>query len=123
MSHKGHLIATEGIRVYANHGCLESESLIGGEFIADVYVYIDFTLAAATDDLQLTADYSLIQKICFEEIKTRSRLIEQVATRTLNRLVREMPPEVTAIRLKLTKINPPVEGPLEKVWVEITYEK
>jgi dihydroneopterin aldolase len=123
MSYLGHLIAAEGIKVYANHGCLESEALIGGEFVADVYVYVDFTLAAATDELQMTVDYAQIRSICYEEIKKRSRLIEQVAYRTLNRLVAELPPTISAIRLRLTKINPPVEGPMEKVFVELTYEK
>jgi len=36
------------------HGCLEEEAIIGADYIVDVIVHSDFTIAAKTDDLSLT---------------------------------------------------------------------
>ena len=44
------------IRLYAFHGCLEEEALIGGNYIVDIKIYTDYSKAAKNDELSSTVD-------------------------------------------------------------------
>ena len=111
-------IAVEGIKLYAYHGCLDEEALIGGHYIVDVYMQTDFSEAAKTDDLTQTIDYCAVYEIAKAEVAIRSKLIEQVADRIHKRIMKEQPLVKTA-KVRVTKLNPPMNGNVEKVYVEI----
>jgi dihydroneopterin aldolase len=98
---------------------LPEEKNIGGEFLVDVIVECDFSIAAATDDLNLTVDYCMIFDIVQEQMKIPSKLIEQVAYRIANKIVQSAKQEIFGLKVRITKINPPVNGPIENVWVEV----
>jgi dihydroneopterin aldolase len=114
----GHKIAVEGIKVYAYHGCLDEEAKIGGNYIVDVYMETDFTKAAHTDDLTRTIDYCAVYEIVKKEMAVRSKLIEQVAGRIHSTITKSFT-AVTKTRVRLTKLSPPMNGNVEKVFVEI----
>ena len=114
----GHKIAVEGIKLYGYHGCLDEEAKIGGNYIVDVYLETDFTEAAQTDDLTKTVDYCVVYEIAKKEMAIRSKLIEQVADR-IHRSVIKTFTDVTKARVKVTKLSPPMNGNVEKVYVEI----
>lgn len=113
------IINVNGIRVYAFHGCLPEEGKIGGEYVVDVKVDTDFSHAEETDELRDTVDYCVI----FDEVKAqmaiRSKLIEHVARRIGTKL-RAHYPNVNSFMVRVTKINPPMNGPVDTVSVEIT---
>lgn len=111
-------IAVEGIRLYAYHGCLDEEAKIGGNYIVDVYMETDFTEAAKTDDLTKTIDYCVIYEISKKEMAIRSKLIEQVADRIYKNIQKTFP-SLKKIRVKVTKLSPPMNGNVERVFVEI----
>jgi dihydroneopterin aldolase len=111
-------IAVEGIKLYAYHGCLDEEALIGGHYIVDVYMQTDFTEAAKTDDLTKTIDYCAVYEIAKKEMAIRSKLIEQVAMRIHQNIVNNFSTILKA-KVRLTKLNPPMNGNVEKVYVEV----
>ena len=113
-----HKIAVEGIKVYAYHGCLDEEAKIGGNYIVDVYMLTNFTNAAHSDDLSQTIDYCAVFEIVKKEMAIRSKLIENVADR-IHRNITKSFTSVTKTRVKLTKLSPPMNGNVEKVFVEI----
>jgi dihydroneopterin aldolase len=113
-----HAINIEGIKLYAYHGCLEEEAKIGGNYIVDVYMTLDFTEAANTDDLTKTVDYCSIYEICKAEMAIRSRLIEPVCQRIYGKIQYAFP-ALKTIHVRLTKLVPPMNGDVEKVSVEI----
>lgn len=113
-----HKIAVEGIRLYAYHGCLEEEAKIGGNYIVDVYLETNFTRAAQTDDLYQTIDYCAVFEIVKKEMSIRSKLIEQVADRIHRNLTKSFT-AVTKTRVRVSKLSPPMNGNVEKVYVEI----
>ena len=41
-------IEVNGIRLYAYHGCLKEEGVIGGHYVVDVTIDTDFSVAAET---------------------------------------------------------------------------
>ena len=113
-----HKINVEGIRVYAYHGCLEEESRIGQDYKVDVYFQLDFSKAAATDNLLDTIDYCQVYEIVKKQMQIRSKLIEHVAQRIKNELSLVFE-QAEAISVKVTKFNPPMNGNVEQVSVEV----
>jgi dihydroneopterin aldolase len=114
-----HQIVVEGINVYAYHGCLEEEGKIGCNYIVNVIMETDFTEAAMTDDLMKTIDYVVVYQIAKEEMAIRSKLIEQVAQRIISRLKKEFK-TLQKVEVKVTKLNPPMNGNVEQVSVVIS---
>jgi 7,8-dihydroneopterin aldolase/epimerase/oxygenase len=113
-----HHINIEGIKLYAYHGCLEEEARIGGNYIVDVYMSTDFSEAAKTDDLQKTIDYCAVYEIAKAEMAIRSKLIEQVCQRIYDRILKDLK-GIKTLRVKVTKLTPPMNGDVEKVSVEV----
>lgn len=109
-----HTIEVNNIRLYCYHGCLEEEAKIGGNYSVDVKVLTDFTAAAEQDDLTKTVDYVAINALVREEMMVRSKLIEAVGLRILNR-IKALEISVHAIRVKVIKHCPPINGDVENV--------
>jgi len=112
------IIRLNNIQVYAHHGCWAEETVIGGEYVVDVAIDVDFTEAALTDDLSKTVDYVEVKEIVYEEMRIPSKLIETVAFRILNRLKTGFP-KANDRSVRITKINAPMGGQVESVSVEV----
>lgn len=110
------IIQVRGIRAYSFHGCLPEETKIGGDFEIDVDLWVDFKEAAANDDLTKTISYVIVNEVVEEEMAVRADLIETVAYRIVNRL-KIACPQIEKIRVKLMKINPPLDGDVKFVSV------
>ena len=102
-------VTLENIQLYAYHGCLDEESLIGQNYRVDVYITTDYAEAAQTDDLSKTVDYAEVYAIVKREMAIRSKLIEHVARRICEALASEIK-RIEKCEVKLTKYNPPVNG-------------
>lgn len=107
-------IILENIRIYSNHGCLNEEALIGSDYLIDLEITADLSQSALSDELEDTVDYVHLNNIIKEEVGIRSKLLEKVAHRVLVRIQNEIPKVQTA-KIKLSKINPPIGGNVEKV--------
>ena len=112
-------INIEGVRLYAYHGCLPEETKVGGEYIVDVNLEYDFTEASKTDDLSKTIDYCAVFNICKHEMANPSKLIENVCRRIYDAIIRSFPNLIFA-KVTITKLLPPMNGPVEKVSVSIS---
>ena len=111
-------IEVNDIRIYAYHGCLHEESLIGGNYLVNVVLHTDFSGAAKSDKLVETIDYVDVSRIVHEEMDIRSKLIENVAYRILNRL-KENFDTLEKAEVKLTKMSPPINGDVRDVTVVV----
>ena len=111
-------ILVEGIKIYAYHGCLKEESVIGGNYVVDVVLDADFSKPSKSDNLKDTLDYVTVHEIVKKEMAVPSKLIEHVANRILHKLKKEFP-KVLSLEVKVTKLNPPIPGEVEKVSVVI----
>lgn len=109
-----HHIELENIRCFTNHGCLEEEKKIGSEYRVDLKIKADLSKSAATDDLKDTVDYVHLNAIVKEEMSIRSKLLEQVANRILNRIANELT-QVENAKVSVAKINPPIGGDVASV--------
>jgi dihydroneopterin aldolase len=116
------VINIEGIKLYAYHGVLGEEQVIGQEYIIDVFIDTDFSEAAKHDDLTKTIDYSNVYQIVKSEMAIKSRLIEHVGQRIVDALLKQIP-LIQKVDVKVNKLNPPVHGYIEKVSVVISGKK
>jgi dihydroneopterin aldolase len=112
------IISVEGMDFFAYHGCFKEEQIIGTRFIVDLYIETDTHEAELTDDLSKTVNYQAVYGFVSEEMKEKSKLLEHVARRILDRLKNEFPGVISA-RIKVSKLNPPVGGKVERVCVEL----
>ncbi len=113
-----HTVELNGVKLYAHHGCMPEEEKIGGHYLVDVSVKTDFSEAAATDELSETVDYVVLNQIVKEEMSIRSKLIEHVGQRIVNRIKKEVS-KVHSLRVKITKICPPINGDVDNVAIII----
>jgi dihydroneopterin aldolase len=109
-------VQVNNIRLYAFHGCLEEEAAIGSWYRVDVEVEGDLTKSSTTDELNDTIDYVHLNSIVKEEMEKRSKLLECVAQRILDRFFDEIS-ILEKAQVGVTKINPPIGGNVEEVTV------
>jgi len=110
------------IRVYAYHGCLEEESIIGSDYRVDISVHANLEKAAYSDDLHDTADYVLIHHIVKQEMSVASKLLEHVARRIGARILKEIT-LVSGGEVMVSKLNPPIGGDVASVSVTYPFNR
>ncbi len=115
-------IKIKNIRVYAYHGCLIEEGKIGSDYRVDLIVKADLSKSAQTDKLSDTVDYVHLNKIVKEEMAIRSKLLEEVAKRILNRILLEIP-IVKKANVEVSKLNPPIGGNVAMVTIEMSKKR
>ena len=112
------VISIEGMEFFAYHGCFKEEAIIGTKFRIDLFLRTDTRKAEASDELKDTVNYQKVYGYVKEEMQTRSKLLEHVGRRILNRIRKEFP-EVNHARIKIRKLNPPLGGKMDFVAVEL----
>ncbi len=110
------IIKVENIRVYAYHGCLNEETMIGSDYRVDVSVEADLEKSSVTDALNDTVDYVTLNAIVVEEMAVPAKLLEAVAKRIMDRVF-ESCETVGSVSVSVSKINPPIGGDVEKVTI------
>lgn len=111
-------IYLKNIRLYAFHGCMDEEEKIGSDYVVNVIVDSDLNQSSISDDLKETVDYVSLHAIVKEEMFVRSMLLENVANRISKKIFLKHK-SVSHVKVKVAKINPPINGNVEEVAVEI----
>lgn len=110
------IIKLENIRVFAHHGCLEEETIIGSNYRVDLSVRADLEKSGQTDSLSDTVDYVVLNAIVVKEMGRPSKLLETVALRIINRVF-DSCSGIDWVGISVSKLNPPIGGDVEKVAV------
>ena len=111
-------ISIEGMEFFAYHGCFKEEQVIGTKFIVDLFLTTDTSKAEETDNLNDTVNYLAVYQSVKDEMKIKSKLLENVSRRIIRRVKKEFP-DVTRVRIKMRKMNPPLGGKINFVSVEL----
>jgi dihydroneopterin aldolase len=112
------VISIEGMEFFAYHGCFKEEAIIGTKFRIDLFLDTDTGKAEASDDLHDTVNYQQVYEYVKEEMQSRSKLLEHVGRRILDRIKKEFP-EVDYAKIKIRKLNPPLGGKMDFVALEL----
>ncbi|ETN94080.1 dihydroneopterin aldolase [Zhouia amylolytica] len=116
------IIRVTNIQVYAYHGCLVEEGKIGSDYRVDVEVKANLQPSAVSDALADTVDYVHVNRIVKEEMAIRSKLLEHVAKRIIDRIFDEIA-IANETTVQVSKINPPIGGNVEMVTIEMTLKR
>ena len=110
-------IYLKNIRLYSYHGCMDEEEKIGGDYVVNLKVKTDLSTSSKSDILADTVDYVSLHSIVKQEMAQRSKLLETVADRIINRVIKEHQ-AVVKVSVKVAKKNPPIGGNVEEVAVK-----
>ena len=116
------IIRVEDIRCFAYHGCMDEEGVIGTDFSVDIELKTDLSLSAKSDLLTDTIDYVAVSRIVQEEMAIRSKLIEHVAQRIIDRLMRDFS-SLESSKVMVVKHAAPINGEVKRVSVTLEAKK
>jgi dihydroneopterin aldolase len=112
----GHLILS-GLTAFGYHGNNPAERALGQVFTADLEVTIDTSKAAATDRIEDTISYPLLEKTARQILEGKpANLLETVTERIATAILKH--PEVIQVTVRVSK-RPPLPN-LSAFTVEIT---
>jgi len=111
-------IRLKNIKIYAFHGCMLEEGQIGSDYLVNLSVRANLDKAAKTDELSDTVDYVLLQKIVKDEMAIRSKLLEHVGRRIVDRILKTVS-LVNFVKVTVAKVNPPIGGDVAEVSVTL----
>lgn len=115
-------ITITGITGHGYHGVLASEKADGQPFSIDVVLETDIRPAAASDDLGLTIDYSVIAELVHAHITGEGfDLIETLVERIAAAVLAACP--ATAVEVTVHKPNAPIAVPFADVSISIRRER
>lgn len=109
-------IRLKNIKIYAFHGCLIEEGQIGSDYLVNLEVKVNLKNASETDELADTVDYVILQKIVREEMAIRAKLLEHVAKRIIDSILKQSK-MVEKVKVSVAKKNPPIGGDVAEVSV------
>jgi 7,8-dihydroneopterin aldolase/epimerase/oxygenase len=112
-------IKLENMEFHAYHGCLEHEKRDGNTFLVTVTLDMDTLVAQQSDLLDDTLNYQLVYDLIKAEMAIPSELIEHIGHRILSGILNQFP-QVHAVTVLLSKLNPPLGGKVQSVSIELS---
>lgn len=116
-------IKIKNLEVFAYHGVLKEENVLGQKFIISVTMYTDVQRAGNSDELQYSINYAEVSQFITEYMKKNThRLLETVAEQLSKELLLHFTTEhveLKKVKLEIKKPWAPVLLPLETVSVQV----
>lgn len=112
------IITISGMQFYGYHGCFEEEQTIGTRFVVDIALTCNSCRAAATDSIKDAVDYVSVYKIVEQVMNVPTHLLETLADRIIQS-VKQAFPSISNVRVKVCKLNPPLDVKTDYVAVEM----
>lgn len=100
-------IYVKNLRLYAYHGVLPQERVVGNHYVLNVTISYPFMQAMTTDCVEHTLSYADVCAVLTEVMRAPSHLLEHVAGRMGNALVKAFP-EIEELWIDVRKENPPM---------------
>lgn len=113
-------IKVNKLRLYGYHGVLSQETKVGNVFEISVTLNADATDALMEDCLDGTVNYAEVVEIIKHEMKTPSKLLENVAYRFQQALIKRFP-QITGGEISVAKLAPPISAQLESVEITLKW--
>jgi 7,8-dihydroneopterin aldolase/epimerase/oxygenase len=111
-------ISIEGMEFYAYHGCFAEEKIIGTRFIVDLFLETNTNSAEKTDNLIDTVNYFSVYQLVKSQMEIKSNLLEHLGRRIIDEVKKSFP-EVSDVKVKVRKMNPPLGGKIDFVSLTI----
>ena len=110
-------IVIQGMAFHAYVGVYAHEQQEGNDCLVDVEMH-SAAIRSENDDLTNTIDYGQVYAAVAQVMQNRYRLIETAAADILQSLRASGLP-IENLMVRVTKLNPPLNGKVERVYVEL----
>ena len=104
---------------YAFHGCYDTEKRVGNHFQVSIWLEADIDRAAGSDKVSETVNYLEVYETVAAEMKIVSNILEHVAARIIEAVYARFP-QLEKVTVKVSKLAPPLGGPVKKTSVLLT---
>jgi dihydroneopterin aldolase len=115
-------ILLEGMEFFAYHGVYQEEREKGQNFSIDLEILADYSKACYSDKLEDAIDYVQVYELVKAEMAIPSSLLENVAQRIIDSIQKSFD-QIEGIKVKITKLQPPISGKLKGIGIELAYNK
>ena len=115
-------VKVENLKIYAFHGCMEEEKVLGSDYIVNIEAECYVGNDAFNDVISETVDYVDLARIAKREMLTRSKLLEAVVKRIIDRSFEEIS-VLNKISVTVSKLSPPINADVEAVSVTMEGER
>ena len=114
-------IALEGMRFFARHGVFEEEKVNGNTFEVDVWLDTGDRALPQSDALSDALDYGKVYAAAAEAMDTPVDLLETLVQKIGHKCLQAFPGELDLVRVRVSKLNPPVAGACARSYVEASF--
>lgn len=116
-------IQLTGLRAYGYTGALPEETVLGQWFEVDLILYLDLSKATRSDDLADTYDYRQISQQVLSLVREQKfQLIERLAGAIATAAL-DSDPRLHQVKVRLTKLAPPIPDFSGQITVEILHQR
>ena len=115
-------VKVENLKIYAFHGCMEEEIVVGSDYIVNIQAVCFVGNDAFNDVISNTVDYVDLTRIAKREMMKRSKLLEAVVKRIIDSSFEEID-VLNRISVTVSKLNPPINADVEAVSVTMEEER
>jgi dihydroneopterin aldolase len=116
------IIELENMEFFGYHGCYKEEQVVGNQFVVNLRLETSSMVALKTDKITDALNYQHAYQIVKKEMATPSHLLEHVGSRILDTLFNELE-LLESATVKVSKLNPPMGGKMDRVSVSLTKKR
>ncbi|MDY0253298.1 MAG: dihydroneopterin aldolase [Tenuifilaceae bacterium] len=113
------IIELENMEFRGYHGCYREEQVVGNQFVVNLRLETSSMVASETDQIHDALNYQQAYNLVKKEMSTPSHLLEHVGKRILDTLFAELE-LLEKASVKVSKLNPPMGGKMDRVSVTLT---
>jgi 7,8-dihydroneopterin aldolase/epimerase/oxygenase len=111
-------IILEEMEFFAYHGCFQEEQVIGNRFVVSLEFETNTAAAEQSDQLHDTVNYQKVYNLVRAEMEAKSYLLEHLTRRIVDSIKGHFR-EISWLRVKVSKMNPPMGGKMRCVSLEL----
>jgi len=115
------IIEIEDMEFFAFHGCFKEEKIVGNNFLVDLTIETDVSLASESDNIHDALNYQTAYEVVKDQMAISSNLLEHVCQRILDALYVHFSSQIIKAKVKVRKMNPPMGGKMRSV--SLTFEQ
>ena len=114
-------IRIEQLEVFAKHGAIPEENVLGQKFLVSAVLFTDTRKAGRNDQLDQTISYGRASKFMERYLREHTfQLIESAAEKLAEELLLMYPDSLKSVELEIRKPWAPIGIPLQYVSVRLT---
>ncbi len=115
-------VVISGLRLFAHHGVLEQERVIGNEFVVDARLEYDASKAMMSDNVDYALNYASVVDVITECMKTPHKLLESLAGDMAKVLTVKFD-VLTGGTLTITKLKPPFAAQVDGASFTLSWQR